>query len=868
MRAEDRVAIRVVDLIKGSYEEGLNVTVMPDEEDVYACLGHFDVMRVRLLNITDGRTLFETIAADPWNRDKQESYMRCEYPLYILRDKSDVKVEQMFWSAKYPCMLVSRIHFDITNAGNTAEETAEDTLKRIIKDKFRDPVDDKDKCVGDLSVKIDGFAVHCLFGQTLELGDTTVILKSCSLNACLEIVQCLLGNEKIGDIYSYCGLHRDLFNKGKKEFSDEDKVVDAGLSIPLPQASMRFSVRSAKIGNKYWELLGIDKDIHFVIGTADALVNLCGKTLRDLVEMLIKLYSPVTVSVEPGDNSENTEATVSAAFDDVVTRVGISADESCVDAKEPKEVVSGLENSKKANEVIISQVREIESKLQHYQFDWLVAFSSQIRMLLTMKSNCVMDDLSLLIWPSAKAFVDRLQYIINNNGGELTGNQVNDIQCFLDSWMKLSNDIFHLESQLMQNPKLQAPRVYVPATLLAFYMAFLKKLDMLLKQIDSQEGSGTSGVVFVPLIVHDIGLRANTLCIHDPADDVVGKYQGQCALIVTIPVSLMFKPERVIAILGHEYLHYSGEAGRLREERLQCILESCAGFILNKWHMDGRSNNYISLQDFGLVTNSLRREIMCKLNNCETNAGLYIRQLAQYLTGIINDIYLDWDLQSKVLIENIGTSVKQEKLIEYLRWFFPKEQYRSVDAASPFLSNLLHLYKESYADVAAIKCLGLNEIGYLNNIILPEFDIREKYKDGEEKNMQLELLCLQAALVCSVIWGDLGYNVWGTISEGREIAFFIAQINQRVDIVSRRFKEGEETLVSPQYEYLPLKKYLDKCAEEFETKLKNNEDISRLLSELKGMYKKALDKQSGPSSFRHDIDWYHTRVGEEINKTV
>lgn len=860
MSTKENVTIRVVDLIKGSYEDGLNVKLMPDNEDVYACMGHFDVMRVRLLD-TSGDTVFETIARDPWNKDDHERYLRCEYPLYILHDQNDRQKEQEFWAAKYPCMLVSRVHFE----GSEEEVIAKDVLTQIITDKFGSSAVAPEDNIGDLSVKMDdGFEVHCLFGQTLELGDTSVILKSCSLNACLAIVKCLLGSKEIGDIYSYCGLHRNLFGDVIEGFKDEGQV-QAGLNIQLPHASMRFSVRSSKIANEFWKRMGIDKDMHFVIGTADALVDLSQITLLKLVGMLGKLYDTISIQ-DDEQEGQSVNVTASAAFDDVITRVGISVDTSFSKAKRPQDVIKDQKMLNEANEIIIEQVQEIVSKLQRYGFDWLVALSSQIRMLLTMQNNCVMDDLSLLIWPSAKAFVDRLQYVVNNNSGKLTGNQIDDIQWFLDGWMKLSNDIFHLESQLMQNPKLQAPRVYVPATLLAFYMAFLKKLDMLLKQIDKQAGSKKPDVSYVPLIVHDIGLRANTLCIHDPADDVAGGYQGKCALLVTIPVSLMFKPEMVIAILGHEYLHYSGEAGRLREDRLQSILSSCAGFIMNKWHLDGRSDICISFQNFDYVINRLEKEIKRRLDDRDPHAGMYIRKLTQHMTDIINDIYLDWDLQSELLIKSVGTSELQSGLVEYLRCFTPDQQYESVDTTSPFLSNLLHLYKESYADMAAVQCLGLDEAVYLENIILPEYDIREKYQSGEDMRIQLDYLCLQAALVCSVIWGKLPYSTWNGLKCGKKIACFVAQINEEVDIVSR--ENNEETLVYPQYEYLPLKKYLTKCAKVFEDGLKRDGHISVISSELKGMYKKASDRMSDPSNFRHDIYWYHQSVKQEIGNRM
>ena len=848
---EEKYTIRVIELIKDAYSVGLNVNDMPADDDAYACLGHFDVMRVRKIEYSKINTVFSAIAAESWAKGNEDYYSRCVYPLYVFRENKYSKEEELFWSEKTPFMFVSRVHFESSCENRKSDDALMQIIERIFgKTASKGGVGR----IGDLDTEINGYPVYCLFGKTLELGDTTVILKSCCLNACLKIIKGLLENEIVGDIYSYCGLDRELFKENYGGFYKNSQAI-AGINTKLPKASMRFSVHSSKVADLFFDKLGLKDNVFFVTGTADALVDISGAPAGVLIRILRILYEKLTEG--------EAAYTAANAFDDIVTRIGINAAGTDDGAKDPKKVLEEDGKRPNDNEALLVRVREIEDKLRDNAFDWQLAFSSQIRMLLTMKSNCVMDDLSLLIWPSAKAFIDRLYYLVTTEYEGLTEEQLENTRLFLNSWMSLANDIFHLESQLMQNPKLQSPRVYVPAALLAFYMAFLKRLDLMLKQIDIQATQDASKISYEPLIVHDIGLRANTLCVHDPADDWSRDYNESCALLVTLPVSLMFHPERVTVILCHEYLHYSGETGRQREDRLHRIILSCAGIIMNMWHLDERTDLCIPEENLRRIRGRLEYEIEKRIRGSGLNTGMYIQRLQRNLPLVLKGIYMDWGLQSKIIVENIPPETLQTEMVNYLQKFTPVNQYNSCVILENKIYNLLHLYRESYADLAAIICLKLTEETYFRTIIEPEYEIRNKYRSGTDKDAQLNMLCLQAALVCCVEWGPSRKGMETDSPWKMKIAGYIEQIENQKDISSEIPPSVE--VFSPQYEYQPLKAYLENCRRILDEELNKGNEIEPLREEFRKMYQLASESDVRPSSFRQDIDWYHKRVFKDID---
>lgn len=853
------IDIRVIDLIKNT-----NGLLAPGNggKEVYACIGHFEVMEVQKVTVAETQSPFEAI----WdNLCSREDYgdERHAYPLYLLRNGN----MDNFWALRYPCMVVSRVHLDQPPFQRKLNDFIWDCIQSIANDKSislgSQPDDSK-----YYELKVDGNQVYCTYYQTLELGDIAVILKSCSLTACLTVAKSLMEHRAVGNVYSYCGLHRDLFlPKRMDEFSlknnlyinsisDSDKKTEIkkALTKTLPYIMMRFSVHSSRLADSMWKELKIQNGIKFVAGTADAVADLSGKTCFDLIKIIRTLSAP--------PKCEDSPYTCCDAFDDIVTRIGINFGQISDNAKPVKDVLVEKEKGKAIQKTLITQIDEIAEVVREKEYDWYLPLLAQMKTLLTMMNNCVMDDLSLLIWPSVQAFIQRLYYILVKKQQTLSSEQLKDITAFLDGWATLSNDIVHLESQLVQNPRLQYPRVFVPASLLAFYMAFTYELNDLLIVIDKQSKIMIPDVRYSPLIAHSVDLRANTLCILDPGTDK--EYKDDCPLLVSIPVSLMYSPDKVVSILCHECLHYAGEATRLREKRFESILYSCANIIISSWKLDGRGGSLV-FEDFKREEERLeviikkKIDMLKKDNPSYVDLTSYIHLMREKLPDVLSEIFLDWQQQSQFISY---TKNQQDKMLEYVGKFKPGIWCKEYVSIKELIDELLLLYKECYADIVTIRLLDLDVKGYLTNLYEREIRLCGKSENNVRK---LHVLAAQAALVINSVMprsvDDFPENVSEPFKTWYESVKQYRDLFQtgREDLIwSGKDENGNEVHFSfPCYEYWPLIDYLEECRKEIEKYLFRDAAVRKKVTDLGKLYRIVSQPDIDFDEFRQKIDQYH-----------
>ena len=286
--------IRVVDLFKATSRSFMTPDQLEGKEEIYTCLGHFEVFRVRSLRQNE-ESIFTDIWQDSCEMEKNSGHYI--YPLYLLRDGAPGEVDG-FWQETAPCMLISRVHCDFPDQEDNFERALEDYIRS-----FGSGTDNP------LAVQVDGTRVCYALYQTLELGDIAVLLKSVSLSACLKIAEHLMAQPIVGNVYSYCGLHKQLFNREPEAlglgFTEDKALVCEALKRNLPQVSMRFAVHSLLYAQHVWDILGFGERIHYVTGTADAIVNLSGSSTLDLIHALEELWKPHTAEYMVADGKKN-----------------------------------------------------------------------------------------------------------------------------------------------------------------------------------------------------------------------------------------------------------------------------------------------------------------------------------------------------------------------------------------------------------------------------------------------------------------------------------------------------------------------------------------------------------------------------------
>lgn len=810
---------RVIELSKSSQTDSLRRKLSAVDTNSYICLGHFDCLCVKKL---DAGFPLEAIEQDFQQRDNYN------YPLYIFHYPStSFKELEHFWNMKACFMTVSRVHF------SPSAEADVQLLKKALTSLHQGGPEPEGP--GEQTIRIGGELIRAVFYHTLELGDLVVILKSNSLPACLDAIRRIMEVAQVGDVYSFCGIHFDLIKSNVKQAAkDWDQHIghhffqlSAGDSIkqPLPHASMRFSISSIRCAEKFWGIM--NRQPFFIVGTADAIIDFSQEPISSLIQAVFCLAFR-----EFSTGPDNERVTMYDAFEDIITRVGSQYGPSYSEALslKPRKLPPTLERTQKT---LISKARKFMEK----QTRWGPVLNAQANTLSAMMGSCVTDDLSMLIWPSARALMSRLSYLFETEQ-PIGQKQETQISQFLDGWNILENDVSRIEGQLSQNPELLSSRYYIPATLLAFYMALLHECNMLLLEINRDGDQG-----YVPLITYNTNPRAQTRCILDPSADEQAKdvYKGDTPLLVSLPVTMMFQPLEAAIVLCHELSHYSGTATRQRQQRYKHILSSCAGRIAQAWMLDGRP-------EYQLVQgghNEILRELVHRLDRLYSerypfNKDYYMDQLIEALPNIITQIFYDQRFQSGLMQRYFGAEMMQRYVLEYSKEFNSRKQYRTLIQIRGRINNLLLLYRECYADLMAILALDLKTDDYLLYMFYREAQyIKGIAIDNEAE--QLRELQIQAALVLSATGQKPLASLEPAQTSSADHIEWLTEWKRGIGYYQRGFEtrkdifdvDRSDNVVMLPAEYLPLITYLTNCRKAIVEELKKEEIKSRQKNLLK-----------------------------------
>ena len=786
--------LRVVELSKSFSNLPLREKLKNRNPNKYICLGHFDCICVSRLDTTDP---LSSIKMDFQERDNYD------YPLYSLH-YPDCELFKLvkFWDTKSCFMTVSRVHFE------PSKKSSMELVRSALSDLHEGgPV--PSSFPGELSVFIRKEWVHSVFYHSLELGDLVVVLKSNSILSCLDAIRRIMEVAEVGNIYSFCGIHSDLVQLDIDMAADDwDKqettpcfqtgARDAIRQI-VPRVSMRFSIRSTRCAKAFWEQLKCTPS--FISGTADAIIDLSGKQVKDLIKCIFCLiYRKFPVS-KGGE-----KISMYDAFEDVITRIG----------SEYNAPYSGSlplrRDFPEALQKIQNQLKDNIAKTKAKGTRWGSILIAQSNTLVSMMGNCVTDDLSMLIWPSVCALMDRLNYYFDNNY-PIGRKQESEIGKFLDSWDILENDVLRLEGQMSQKPELQSSRYYTSATLLAFYMALLDKYNRFLLEINQEKDSG-----YIPLITYTVDPRASTRCILDPSSDPPGNdYHGNTPLLVSLPVSMMYQPLETAVVLCHEMSHYVGSSARLRGMRYMNILKACAANIAKKWKLDGR-DAFPLIQDGDTAVLEEIARYLDRLYCERSTEGKrdYIEHLSNILPDVITQVFYDQRFQSGLMQRYLQVEAVQRCVLHYTKSVNAAKQYKDLYYVRKRIKNLLLLYRECYADMLAILSLKLDIDTYLLCMYYREAQYIKEIVPDDKQAEHLQELQIQSSLVLHAMGQIVPHADVPPASEQEQwlsdwkarIVYYQECFNGNCDILEPIHKA--EVAMIPG-EYIPLLQYLTAC---------------------------------------------------------
>lgn len=722
----------VIRLIKSTAQRELT-GFFSNDRMVYVCLGHFDLIDVKKLQADSPTSSpLEVIRKDSLEchckvNDQNGKLTKIEenfaYPLYILRQFEDSAEGQnaisnlnIFWSLDTNILVVTRLHCD------RIEESSA-TFPQILSKRFKDDQEVKGITYEDgthengyITLNISSINnvnltnpinVYVAFYESLELGDVVGVIKSNSLAAILMVLRQLYESDVVRDAYTYCGIDQKLFD------GDEDKLIETVNGrdnllgdIFLPYVSTRFSVKDIYCADNFLNKVFKDnsKDF-FVTGTADIVIDWSNRTELDFLKTIWHLI--------------HSDVSIYAAFDDIITQVGLLyAPPAKRKTHRPKFIRPTFCDK-------IPEYQEVINILEQSTETWCYPLIKLLGTLRTMYENCVMDDLSDLLVSGVHALLKRILHMYKHD--TITARDNEDIEEFLGHWMSLTNDIAHLESQLVQHPELNSVRYFIPAMVLRFeqklvseYVEIIHSLNQAAAPTETQNKQR----IFNPILFICSEQNVSTQCFLDPEYD--SSYIQESPLGIFIPIQQLYRPWEIAHILCHEIAHYCGDYLRNREKRLDCLIESSATFMLAFWSTYLQSPNcQETIEDEITFRQEIAVQIKQQYPGNDVDSRLYLKFISEKLPPAVMKV-----------------AYKPENLEKYqslvLKLLSAQEQLENIYAANKIntmdggvimesmcrdhiLNCLIPLYKECYADIFMILLLDCKFLDYYQCVYANEY---------------------------------------------------------------------------------------------------------------------------------------------------
>ena len=735
--------VREIRFIKSAPDQAVKASsIGPDGEPLsYVCLGHFD--KIEFFDLkpyaeTQGACLQPLLAIRERAKEPCGKNVNYIYPLYVLRtiDGEDIASIRSFWSSRNATsfIVVTRIHCDkvLSLDENGTHKPFIERLTSL----FTGRENDRQVCfsANDGDASLEG-----AFYESLELGDIVGIMKSDSLVALLRQTRRIYQEDYVSDVYTYCCVGSRFFEEDKKRFHSMLKALPGVEKVYI---SSRFSIRDVSKAEKYFSKLRQDNFIRsilgdfcdhcfYVTGTADAAIEWGKRTERELIQIIraIVLCRPAT---EDGASSF-------AAFDDVITRIGLpypmpDGDEGIpVEASPQRSVVSFLTDR---------QYDWVFDQKQKFPEQWSYSLRKLIATLKTMCTDCMMDDLSMLLVKGVAALVERLHEIYGETQDNIAWAQPynEEISETLDLWMALINDITHLEGQLAQHPELHPIRFFIPSIILLFEQRFVSQCAELLEDISATRP-------FAPVLVPCSVDHVDTCCILDSTDNTA---RSACPLSIRLPSSLLYDPYKVSHILCHEIAHYCGDEPRKREDRLASIVKCLADWILRLWRFLGRLDDFFEASEIEHVHDSMRKDIAGRLVALYANHShadvAYLSHVRQIMYNHVIDV-LDDHVQYDAYINFFFRKTPAPDVASFFKMAYDRQRMQLeplfLDYSNHHMDLLLMLYRECYADIAMILMLRCDFDTYFQCVYEVEFErlqecgvivngvlVQDEYEDG------------------------------------------------------------------------------------------------------------------------------------------
>ncbi|WP_294702556.1 hypothetical protein [uncultured Flavonifractor sp.] len=769
----------VIELIKALDFSSLKRFLTTKESNIYLCLGHFDMIKAaRTCDVAFPLTAIqEHIQRSSINNSPNcRLSENCFHSLYMLKqlaisDQQTRNELDQFWAMDCNFFCVIRFHCDQVQKTCTDQQFSDILLTRSRTLPGHDKISSENYPFSQLlidnttrsytvyrekspnSLQGDGTeavltqdaqeALHVAgavaFYDSLELGDVVGIVKSNSLSTAMNILQHLYGCDVVSNAYTYCGVERGLLQQ------DHTLLLPAERSDPLNAHTLthpttRFCVKLGwKADYLLRKLQPYTSRITFVTGTADVIIEWKPSTEREFLSYIGQLVNFTSLY---------------NAFADIITRIGIPYTTPLASRKHLRKSCfwDQLPNAKDLSWLRCSQLERWRSPIRRL-----------VGTLQSMYESSVLDALACLLIPGVDAFLARMHYIQEN--GQWSSTYKQDVTDFLDRWATLANDISHLESQIVQHPDLTPTRYYIPAMVLQFERALLEECVHITESLDQKKADSTNSPRnFAPILLPTSEDNVHTLCPLDPEFDI--QYTDNSPLCIFLPIHRIYQPWELAHMLCHEIQHYSGDALRCRDSRLECLANCAAANIVS--FLTLYVNDPASYSPDNLVMErSFQKTIATLIIHQLKEIGKppYLKIIRETLPSIMFEIARNQKHQETLQNILFSNTAPEAQMASVQRMCQLNAMEVGVVFANVFEQHtryLCGLCKECYADIAMILMLNCSFKDYYHCIYEDEQRKFQKQPKNHQEEEMMERHTDRLAMVILAIEARRPEWPWST----------------------------------------------------------------------------------------------------------
>ena len=738
--------------------------------DTWISIGRFDAIQTYQLKLGE-QNIFEAI-----QENSEQVWDCCNADVYahalVLISAESPSSEKPFWDSQSWFLSVSRIHFRDSAAST-------DTFQGIAAS-----IDSEAKKLG---------VSHRVY-RTEALSDMVLVCKTNRFDQILKLTLSLQQLPEVGKIYTHFGVNYDFLKIYSQDAAHSVPLIQENDQIPF--FSMRFAIEDFSGVDdqirKLEEILG-QKEVYAVAGVDDIIITWENTCVSKLIQLYCSWFLP---------DSSLPRRFQGDVFQDITTRLGIPYEPLDIPPLGPVQNVDLLQEKCRYLLSLSSKI-----KRQPNSEEWIRPLTELTRTMKRISQTAVLDEFVYIMIPAVEAFLRNIVVYQNDL------HQANIEMCnrFVENWTQLMEHVMRVEDQLAHHPDTRPVLFNFSVAMLEYTLAFL---DLVTNLLQSTDCDGSTDRKIRMLLVPRLCSRIEAQELF--AADQSGKLPG--LVLVTIPVSDLYKPHEVQRALCHEVSHFIGEKNRCRKERTMFYFQAVAVLIAKVIYRSYDPNTIKTIfgdlyVDFGLSK---------KRNTIQNMQELVLSKLNE-------------------LLPDIGAASNNKSM-----------DFCSLNQFSCLLEDVSILFREVYADICML-------------FILPQSETQEHIKnlftelvngESNDHRRRYEQFAIRIYVSLKALKRDTALGDARSLLYPEDVADKLYAELEKLRLAG---SEESTTRLIPFSTIKRLQKYADACVESLRANLKEGKN-SKDLERIRSMFLEVASPELDYENFLQYISTYREKI--------